>query len=137
MEKEQSCKALWARSKDARVRDLRRLWKAEQAGNEEGIEDLGTLNEYGLCFDHVAPGTFNDQPYGYWRYQNSCGGPCEEFRFYGTPRQALRVEFTYLAWYTGHTRALVGRDLVLLQELFAWFAEGGTTESTRAAAEAE
>lgn len=39
------------------------------------------FNEYALCFDYVASGTFSDQEEAYFRYQISWGGPSEELRF--------------------------------------------------------
>jgi len=52
--------------------------------------------EYGLCFDLVEAGTFNDQLEPYYRYQISYGGPSEEFRMY-----ADRTEYWYLDWFDG------------------------------------
>jgi hypothetical protein len=60
------------------------------------------LNEYGLSFDYVAPGTFNGQRRGYWRYHLSCGGPSDEFRFYCDERRTpVRIEYWFLDWFDG------------------------------------
>ena len=70
-EKQATCKKKVAQELRSRISALRRLFKAYQEGQEEGIDDLGTFPEYGLCFDYVAPNTFKDQKRGYFRYQLS------------------------------------------------------------------
>jgi hypothetical protein len=69
-------------------------------------DDLGPFNEYGLCFDYVELGTFNDQEEDYFRYQFSWGGPSEELRFYedGT------IVFVYLDWFSGVGFDVTGED---------------------------
>ena len=64
------------------------------------------FHDYALCFDYVWPGTFDDQPNGYWRYQLSYGGPSEEIRFFGikSDPKAIRAEFWYLDWFDGARR---------------------------------
>lgn len=58
--------------------------------------------DYGLAFDYVRSGTFDDQEVGYFRYQLSFGGPTEEFRFYADPEHNLiNAEFWLLDWFTG------------------------------------
>ncbi len=123
MATEKSCKERWAEHKDSRIDDLRQLWAAEQAGNEEGVEDLGTFNEYGLSFGYVAPETFADQQEGYWCYQISWGGPSEEFRFYSSGREyaPYRIEFAFLDWFDGETRPLEGEDLALMMKIWDFF----------------
>ena len=56
---------------------------------------LPPFNEYGLCFDAVE----NDdtEAIEYFRFQISCGGPSEEYRFHPNGL----IEFVYLDWYTG------------------------------------
>lgn len=128
-EREASCRARWADNKDSRCADLRKLWKAYCAGKED-TED-GNIYEYGLAFDYVAPGTFNGQKRGYWRYQISWGGPSEEFRFYGggANERPERIEFWFLDWFDGYGRKLTGKDEALLLELWDWFADGGSVEA--------
>lgn len=60
-------------------------------------ESLSKFHEYGLSFDFVDVGTFDDQEEGYYRYQLSWGGPSDEIRFYedGT------IIYVYLDWYSG------------------------------------
>ena len=58
--------------------------------------------EYGLSFDYIPSGTFEDQTVGYFRYQLSYGGPSEEFRFFVDPEHNLiKAEFWLLGWFTG------------------------------------
>ena len=142
--KQATCREQWAEHKRGRLSDIRRLWHAEQNGNEDGVPDLGTLNEYGLSFDYVAPGTFGDQPRGYWRWQLSWGGPSDEIRFYGDlggeygPAYLDSVQYVFMDWFDGHTRALRGRDRELLETIFRdWLTETGTTWKVRAEAMSE
>lgn len=109
----------------SRLEDLRALWGAHwdevsgRSGTDE-VEGLGSIYEYGLCFDYVDPGTFGDQqPYGFWRYQISCGGPSGEFRLWG----GGRIEFRYHDWFDGAGVDLLGDDLRLLKEIFDWLLE--------------
>lgn len=110
----------------ARVRDLEMLFQFANYEKEELIDYLvidysfcrdeltakSTLDiwgeiellqsEYGLAFDYVKAGTFEDQNTGYFRYQLSYGGPAEEIRFYVDPEHNLmKAEFWLLDWFTG------------------------------------
>nr|WP_281719907.1 hypothetical protein [Nitrosomonas nitrosa] len=106
-----------------RVDDLRKLWKAYCEGKEE-TED-GNIFEYGLYFDYVAPGTFDDQKEGYFRYQLSWGGPSDEFRFFINPDLSChRIEYWFLDWFDGAHRALSDESETLLFELWDWLKEG-------------
>ena len=59
-------------------------------------------SQYGLSFEYVAAGTFEDQAIGYFRYQLSYGGPSEEFRFFVDPEHNLiTADFWLLDWFTG------------------------------------
>ena len=60
-------------------------------------EDLPPFNEYGLSFDYVELGTFDDQEEDYFRYQITYGGPSVEIRFY----EDYFIEFVYLNWFCG------------------------------------
>jgi len=57
------CQDMVEESLESRLQELRTLWSAE----DQTTEELGSLNEYGLCLDYVEPNTFNDQPEGYVR----------------------------------------------------------------------
>lgn len=61
------------------------------------FEDLPEMNEYGLSYDYVELGTFDDQEEDYFCYQLSWGGPSEEIRFY----ESGMIEFVYLDWFCG------------------------------------
>ena len=85
--------------------------------------------EYGLSFDYVAPGTFNDQDEGYFRYQISWGGPSEEFRFYTNPDfTPHRIEFWFLDWGDGASLTLYNDDRTLLDDIFQFFDDCGSVQ---------
>ena len=117
---------------ESRLNALRQLWELYCKDCEAYDEEYGNLDEYGLSFDYVAPETFSDQPEGYFRYQISCGGPGEEFRFYADQKtdwdfSVYRVEFWFLDWFDGAPRALHGADLELMTEIFqSYFVDSGT-----------
>jgi len=137
--KDPTCKQRWLSEKNSEIATLRKLWRLYQSGDENGDPDLGRFEEHGLSFDYVAPGTFNGQKRGYWRYQISYGGPSEEFRFYAAPvpgmgfwRTRFRltsIEYWFLDWFDGHGRKLVGKDEQLLTEIWDYFHECGSVES--------
>lgn len=91
----------------------------------------GRLNEYGLSFDYVAPGTFRDQRRGYWRYQLSWGGPSDEFRFYCDERkQPTRIEYWFMDWFDGAKISIKpdSEDWNLLLDLWTWFDDVGAVD---------
>lgn len=101
---------------------LRTIWQAECNGEED--EELGPLNEYGLCFDLVEEDTFDDQDEPYYRYQLSWGGPSDEFRFFGgEDGEPYRIEYWFLDWFDGAHRTLRGDDFSFLSDVFSWFHE--------------
>ena len=111
-----------------RLDDLQKLWTAYCDGEEE-IEDLGSIYDYGLCFDYIPAETFEDQKEPYFRYQLSWGGPSDEFRFYTGPDLIpYKIEYVFLDWFDGAKRELKGEDFDLLFEIFEWFKESGTLE---------
>ena len=69
----------------------------------EHCEDFGQyIDEYGLCFDWVAPNTFNNQKEGFWRWQLSWGGPSDEFRiFLDEDNKIYKIEYWYMDWFDG------------------------------------
>jgi hypothetical protein len=97
----------------------------------EDLPDLGNLFEYGLCFDYVAPRTFNDQSEGYFRYQLSWGGPSDEFRIFADRQEYVyRIEYWFLDWFDGAKQNLSGDDFQLLEEIFySFFVESGTADT--------
>lgn len=109
-----------------RINDIKQLWDNWCKGIEND-EELGNLNEYGLSLDYVEPNTFNDQPQGYIRYQLSCGGPSDEFRYYINPDLSVyRIEYWFLDWFDEANRVLYGEDLKLLTQIYEDWAETGT-----------
>jgi len=136
MSDQPTCKARWAAHKNDRLSDLRRLIRADELGEDSKYaarvrDDIGSLFDYGLSFDYVAPGTLNNQREGYWRYQISYGGPSEEFRFYSSGLEYVpyRVTFAFLDWFDGYERKLSDRDAEVLLNLWEWFSEAGIVES--------
>jgi hypothetical protein len=86
---------------------------------------------YGLSFDYVPAGTFDDQKSGYFRYQISWGGPSEEIRFYvGYDQKPYQIEFWFLDWFTGHGIELTGKNLEIAEAIFEDFESIGMVEST-------
>lgn len=130
MTTQETCKDRITAEYKGRMTQLRKLWTLWQKDPEASDPDLGTWNEYGLGFDYVAPGTFEGQRAGYFRYQLSWGGPSDEFRFFVTPgRRAgsfdvLFIEYWFLDWFDGAKRTLrAGNDFDLLCEIFNDFEE--------------
>ena len=106
-----TCKERLADAFDSRMSDLRKLW---QAGYGVEVENIGKLEEYGLCVDKVEANTFGQHP-GYWRYQISWGGPAEEFRYFD--QDGGRVEFWFLDWGDGAGMTLKGPDAQLIKSI--------------------
>ncbi len=128
--KQETCKERVHEHFNSRIADIRKLWELYHKDCEASDPNLGTFNEYGLCFDYVAPGTFNDQRRGYFRYQISYGGPSEEFRFYTDENfKVTRIEFWFLDWYDGaKTTMKQGKNFDLLNEIFEDFKDCGTVQ---------
>ena len=119
---------------ESTLETLQKLWSVEMCTVDdeiatEIIEEFGEFNEYGLCFDYVAAGTFRDQEQGYFRYQLSTGGPGDEFRFYCDPSgRCYCIEYWFLDWWDGASRELKGKDKTFMLEIFEWFRECGIVE---------
>lgn len=108
----------------SRMDDIRKLWALERAGNDESDPDLGTFNEYGLAFDYVAPGTFNGQRSGYWRWQLSCGGPSDEIRFFADDSLIpILVEYRFMDWFDGAALRPIGADRQVLLDIWDFWME--------------
>lgn len=121
-----------------------------------GICSLGKteefLRDYGLSFDYVACGDFNetDPEIPYWRWQLSWGGPQDEFRFPHESKEmvfrqkvkrgehawtdpivnedivaSLRCEYWFLDWGDGAHVNMNGKDLDMLREVFRYFLHAG------------
>lgn len=130
MEKEKTtCEQRIEHHLHSRIGDLQKLWAAYCEGIET-LDDLGSIHDYGLCFDYVAPDTFGGQKEGYFRYQISWGGPSDEFRFYANPDFSChRIEYWFLDWFDGAHRVLDGADERLLSDLWEWFRECGSPQA--------
>jgi hypothetical protein len=119
----------------SRISDLGLLFRSWQDGEEGTVKDtdgqeIGNFNEYGLCFDYVAPGTFNNQKRGYFRYQLSTGGPGDEFRFYTDENlNPTRIEYWFLDWFDGAKINLKGKDKALMLEIWESFKECEVVDS--------
>jgi hypothetical protein len=129
-EKQKTCQERVQEELEDRMSDLRKLWRGYQKDPDKPVGDLGTFNEYGLCFDYVAPGTFNDQKRGYFRYQLSWGGPSDEFRFYCDENFNLtEIEYWFLDWFDGASVTLSDKDCDLLEGIFDYFKEMGSVQA--------
>ena len=130
-DRQETCADLVYPNFRSRMSDLFKLWDAYNSGEDEYVEDIGSLNEYGLSFDYVSPRTFDDdQKEGYFRYQISWGGPSDEFRFYVGPGYELyKIEYRYMDWFDGASYTPGGKDYELLEEIYNWFNEIGVTEA--------
>lgn len=128
--RELSCEKRLPNELQERIADLEKLWNLYCADPEASDSDLGHISEYGLCFDYVAPNTFNDQPEGYFRYQLSWGGPSDEFRYFVNPDYSIhRIEYWFLDWFDGACQTLTGSEYDLLMEIFTMYKEAGIVES--------
>jgi hypothetical protein len=127
-QEEKECKHRVKSHYDSRISDLKELWKAHCSGENDGYaEDIGRLDEYGLSFDYVAPGTFSDQKVGYFRYQISWGGPSDEFRFYVNSNFSVtRIEYWFLDWFDGAKIRVTGKRFELMLAIFDDFRDSGT-----------
>ena len=96
----------------SRMEDIKILFNAP----ENTTEELGSLNDYGLCIDFVEAGTFQDQRSDFYRYQLSWGGPSEEFRIYKNGD----VEFWFLDWFDGAPFKVTGEDAQIIKEIVSW-----------------
>jgi len=111
-QEQKTCEQRIDESLASRIEDIRRLF--EEPEDAKTLEELGSLDEYGLSFDYVEPETFEDQPDGYWRWQLSWGGPADEFRFHDGDH---RIEFRFHDWGDGAGRWLGGESRKLIAEI--------------------
>ena len=85
------------------------------------FDELGSFYDYGLCFDFVDAGTF-DNSEGYYRYQLSWGGPSDEIRFYNDGT----IECVFLDWFVGVGFDVSGEDWS--EWLLYWFTDVGSID---------
>ena len=81
---------------------------------EDCGEELGSFYDYGLGFDYVELGTFDDMTEDYFRYQLCWGGPSAEVRFHED-----WTEFVFMDWFTGVGFDVSGKDWAIW--LRDWF----------------
>ena len=126
----ESCKDKVAGELRDRLKDIRKLWNMYQRDTEAYDDELGNFSDYGLCFDYVAKGTFEDQDRSYFRYQLSWGGPSDEFRFYvDEDLVPYEIEYWFLHWYDGASKTLKGKDYHLMGDIFDDFKGMGLVQS--------
>lgn len=126
---EKKCKDRVGEELKKEIETLKKLWELYQHDPDSTDPDLGSFDEHGLSFDYVAPGTFEGQRRGYFRYQISWGGPSDEFRFYTDENfNPVRIEYWFLDWYDGSKKILKGSDELLLLGIFDWFKECETVK---------
>ena len=112
-----------------RLEDLRKLWTLYLQDQEASDDEVGNLDEWGLCFDYV-PGESGLE--GFFRYQLSTGGPGDEFRFFADAGgQVHRVEYWFLDWFDGAHRVLADQDRALLLEIWEGYLEPSADEAIR------
>ena len=115
-----TCKQLISGKWQVTAATLANLIESDRNGEEYCEDEATSLNEYGLSFDYVAPGTFTDQDEGYWRYQMSWGGPSDEIRFYSSDQRTLyRAEYWYMDWGDGASVDITKSDIA--SDLWGWF----------------
>lgn len=132
-EANRTCEARVEEHMKDRIDTLRDLWASYLEDPDAYHPEHETnMNEYGLSFDYVAPGTFEGQKEGYFRYQLSWGGPGDEFRIFAQPVNdwqfsVYRIEYWFLDWFDGAKRELAGDDLALLTDIFtSFFVDSGS-----------
>jgi len=132
MTKQLTCEERIDAALENEIEVLRDLWEFYCEGGQDDYhpEHESNMWEYGLSFDYVPVGTWEDQTEGYFRYQLSWGGPSDEFRFFvSMDRRPYRIQYHFMDWFDGAKRILHGTDEALLEEIFGWFAEGGGVDA--------
>lgn len=122
---EERIDAHWKSTREELARNWA-VYTGEAEPDDETTEE--SVDEYGLCFDYVAPGTFDDQAEGFWRYQLSTGGPGDEVRFFASSPgdRCYKIEYWFLDWYDGAHRNVLDDDL--MTTYWEWFQEGGSVQ---------
>ena len=94
---------------DAALENERKIFRTYMTDHEvyeDGNDDLPPFHEYGLHFDYVWAGTFDDLEVGYYRSQISCGGPSSEIRFH----RDGSIEYRFHDWFDGAGRIVTNED---------------------------
>ena len=131
MVEQRTCKDRVEAELKGRIADLTKLWELYQEGCEKTDEELGHIDEYGLSFDYIAPGTYEGQEEGYFQYQLSWGGPSDDFRIYvDLEYRPYKIEYWFLDWFDGASINLEGKDFDFIAELFSClFVDSGTAQA--------
>ena len=117
--KEKSCKERIREHYRSRISDIRECWELYRKDSEAYTEGGNNWGEYGLSFDYVAPGTFEGQRRGYFRFQISWGGPSDEFRFSTDENFGLTsVQYWFMDWFDGASVTVNGKDRELWGEIW-------------------
>ena len=103
MSREKSCLERIKESFKNRLKDLKRFM--DNLSNEEILQEF---YEYGLSFDLVEVGTFEDQTRPYYRYQLAWGGPSDELLFY----ESGEVDYAFLDWFDGATIDVTNNEVI-------------------------
>jgi hypothetical protein len=129
--KEKTCDQRIESSLAMQLRCIEAMWQAEQEGNEDGAEGLGTIWDYGLHLDYQKP----EGGPGYLCWLLMTGGPHAEFRFYlDADLDCYSIEYSYQDWFDGATRLVLRPDSENLHEFFDYLKECGTVEHLHNAA---
>lgn len=121
---DQTCDERIERSLKGRLRDISMMLAQH---------DYDALNEYGLSFDYVPPGTWGDETRGFFRWQLSWGGPGDEFRFFADAPydDAYYIEYWFMDWFDGAHRDVSNDDTI--QQLFGYLGGFDLTRMVREA----
>ena len=103
MSRDKSCLERIKGSFKNRVKDFKRFMN-----NLDNEEILQEFYQYGLSFDLIEVGTFEDQARPYYRYQISWGGPSDELRFY----ESGKVVYAFLDWFDGATIDVTNNEVI-------------------------
>ena len=118
-----TCKERVDKNYQSRMHEIRTLYALWLKDSEYYDYERGNLDSYyGLSFDYVSPGTYNDQSEGYFRYLLSWDGPSDEFRIYAYQIDSYkwsiyRIEYWFLDWFDGSHIELSGYDKEFTIEL--------------------
>lgn len=83
-----------------RMRAIVRLWRLYNTDPGARSAEFGHWLEFGLGFDYIPRFMYRHQYTPYWRFQLSCGGPADEFRFFCDDDLNLtRVEYWLYDWF--------------------------------------
>lgn len=110
----------------------RKIWGPYLKGDKYE-PDLSSLPGYELGFDYVAPGTFEDETEGYFRYDLCYAAPAYYFRFFINPDFTIRrIEYHFLENDESDAVAhqvLTGQDYDLMEKIYEYYLEIGSVES--------